>query len=121
MGHLPEDADERKALPIYTGFIRYFPDAIVAITKLSMKGNDQHNPDTEVHWDRAKSGDEKDALARHLLDIEEVDNDGVLHATKVAWRALAYLQKMVEDDKEVGPLHRLLKEGFEEVDPEVPV
>ena len=51
-----------------------------------------------LHWDRSKSGDELDALTRHLLDhsINPVDDDGVLHLTKVAWRALAALQKELE-------------------------
>ena len=49
-------------------------------------------------WDRSKSGDEYDALTRHLLDSnkEEYDTDGTLHLAKVAWRGLAGLQKHLE-------------------------
>ncbi len=86
--HLPNDADERKCIPIYSGVIRYFPDALIAIAKLSKKGNDQHNPGTPLHWDRAKSGDELDAMMRHVID-EDWD--------AVAWRALANLQKQLEE------------------------
>ena len=41
-----------------------------------------------------KSTDNEDALVRHLIDhsINPVDEDGVLHLSKVAWRALAALQ-----------------------------
>lgn len=98
---LPTDPQARKGIPIYSGFIAYFPLAIAAVAELSRKGNDQHNPGKPLHWDRSKSGDEKDALMRHLIDqaIEgdgAMDTDGVLHATKKAWRAMADLQKILE-------------------------
>lgn len=89
-------AKERKEAPVWSGFINYFPDAIIAVAQLSRIGNEQHNPGKQLHWDRSKSGDELDALARHLIDAEHVDADDVLHATKVAWRAMANLQKLIE-------------------------
>jgi len=92
------DAAERKGLPLYSGCIAYFPDALLAVAELSRIGNDQHNPGKPLHWDRSKSGDELDALMRHLVDCGTVDVDGVRHATKVAWRALANLQKEIEND-----------------------
>lgn len=95
-GHLPADANARKALPIATGVIDYFPDAIVAVAELSRIGNDQHNPGAPLHWDRSKSTDEGDALMRHFVERGTVDSDGVRHSTKVAWRALALLQKEIE-------------------------
>lgn len=93
---LPDDAQARKSIPLATGLLDYFPSALVAVAALSAKGNDQHNPGMPLHWDRAKSGDEADALVRHLLQRGTVDTDGVLHSTKVAWRALASLQKELE-------------------------
>ena len=96
---LPTDAMERKSVPIYSGVIKYFPDAIAAVAECSMKGNEQHNPGKPLHWDRSKSGDELDALARHLVDAGTMDSDGVRHSTKVAWRALANLQKEIEAGK----------------------
>lgn len=96
---LPTDPKARKAIPIYSGFMAYFPDAIAAVAELSRIGNDQHNPDKPLHWDRSKSGDEMDALCRHMLDMAsgtEKDTDDVLHATKQAWRAMAHLQKTLE-------------------------
>jgi hypothetical protein len=94
---LPTEAKARKAVPIFSGCIRYFPDALAAVARLSRIGNDQHNPGQPLHWDRSKSTDELDALMRHLVDCGTVDSDGVLHDTKVAWRALANLQKRLED------------------------
>jgi len=93
---LPTEAKERKDVPIATGVIDYFPDAIAAIAALSRIGNEQHNPGKPLHWDRSKSGDESDALMRHFVERGTEDTDGVLHTTKVAWRALALLQKEIE-------------------------
>ncbi len=98
-------AAERKAVPLCSGVLDYFPDALLAVAALSKVGNDQHNPGEELHWARGKSGDECDALLRHVIDRGTVDSDGVRHSVKLAWRALANLQKELE--KELGlPLSR---------------
>lgn len=93
---LPTDAAARKAVPLATGVLDYFPDALAAVAECSKAGNDQHNPGTPLHWDRSKSGDEADALLRHLMDRGTIDTDGIRHSAKVAWRALALLQKELE-------------------------
>jgi hypothetical protein len=90
----PED---RKKRPVFSGVIRYFPKALLEIAHCSYVGNDQHNPGTPLHWDRSKSGDEADALVRHLMESGTVDTDGVRHTTKAAWRALALLEKELEE------------------------
>lgn len=92
----------RKAVPIYSGVVSYFPDAFEEIARCSLRGNNQHNPGKELHWDRSKSGDELDALMRHLTDHARgqiTDDDNIWHLTKVAWRALAALQKQCEDTR----------------------
>lgn len=96
---LPTDAKARKAVPIYSGVLKYFPDALAAVAELSRIGNEQHNPGKPLHWDRSKSGDELDALTRHLMEAGTTDADGVRHSAKVAWRALANLQKEIERDE----------------------
>jgi hypothetical protein len=96
---LPTDAAARKAVPIVTGVIDYFPDAIAAVAELSRVGNDQHNPGQPLHWSKHKSSDHADCLGRHLIDRGTVDTDGVRHSTKVAWRALAMLQIEIEADR----------------------
>jgi len=89
---------ERKQMPVYSGVLKYFPDAIREVAKVSWVGNQQHHPDKPLHWDRAKSSDELDALARHLIEAGTIDTDGQRHSAKVAWRALAYLQKELEKE-----------------------
>ena len=92
------DAERRKQTPVYSGVLKYFPRAIAAVAQCSWVGNEQHNPGTALHWDRAKSGDELDALTRHLMQAGTEDSDGILHSTKVAWRALANLEKELEQN-----------------------
>lgn len=96
---LPEDAAGRKTYPIFSGVLAYFPDAIAAVANLSWRGNEQHNPGKPLHWDRSKSQDEADTLMRHLLQSGTLDKDGIRHTTKVAWRALALLQKEIENER----------------------
>jgi hypothetical protein len=89
----------RKQFPVATGVLAYFPDAIKYVAQVSKAGNDQHHPNTPLHWDKSKSTDEADALVRHLIDHlsgQEIDTDGVLHLGKTAWRALALLQRYLE-------------------------
>lgn len=92
-------AKDRKKAPVYSGVLNYFPDAIMEVAKVSYIGNQQHHPHKPLHWDRSKSTDELDALARHLIDAGTFDTDGMRHSAKVAWRALANLQKEIEKDK----------------------
>jgi hypothetical protein len=94
-----DEAKDRKDTPVALGVLKYFPNAIKYVARVSKAGNDQHHPDKPLHWDRAKSSDELDALSRHLIDhmVEPVDTDGMLHLGKVAWRALAALEKHLED------------------------
>jgi len=88
---LPTNAEERKAIPVYTGFVIYFPDAIAAVAKVSLKGGIQHGQTPEtLHWDRSKSGDELDAMMRHIIDEDWA---------QVAWRAMANLQKKIEEEQ----------------------
>ena len=39
------DAKNRKERPVFTGVLKYFPDAIMEIAKVSLQGNKQHHPD----------------------------------------------------------------------------
>lgn len=88
---------DRKDHPICTGLLDYFPEACIAVAHCSVVGNRQHHPEQELHWAKDKSSDHADCLVRHLLQRDGVDKDGVLHATKVAWRALALLQTKLEE------------------------
>lgn len=95
--HIPND--KRKEYPVFEGFIRYFPDAIMAVAHQSWKANEKHNPGQPLHWDRTKSTDEKDAEIRHMIDIAKgqiVDDNGLNTYVAKAWRAMADLQKHLE-------------------------
>ena len=86
-GPLPEDSAERKTYPMHGGLLAYFPAALAAVAHHSYLGNEKHNPGQPLHHDRAKSGDEADALVRHLMEGDY---------TGMAWRALSLLQKHLE-------------------------
>ena len=92
-----DTAAERKAMPVFSGVLKYFPNALKEVSKCSQAGNDQHHTNTPLHWDMEKSKDELDALTRHLIDhsINPLDEDGQLHLAKVAWRALAGLERFL--------------------------
>jgi len=95
-------ADDRKARPVYSGVLRYFPKALLEIARVSLVGHEQHNPGTPMRWDRSKSPDEADALVRHLMQAGEIDSDGLRHTAKAAWRALALLEKELEDAERIS-------------------
>lgn len=95
---LPSDPAERKTFPVASGVLDYFPDAIAAVANVSWKGNEQHNPGQPLHWARGKSADEADTMIRHFLQRGQRDTDGLRHTAKMAWRALALLQKEIESE-----------------------
>jgi len=94
---LDTNSEARKSTPIFTGVLRYFPDAIAAVGRLSKKGNDKHNPGEPLHWARDKSDDHGDCIVRHQMDFDQIDpSSDEYHACAVAWRALAQLQLLEE-------------------------
>jgi len=101
-------AAERKQRPLCTGVLDYFPDALMEVAYCSFIGNEQHNAGEKLHWAKEKSTDEPDALMRHLKDRGKLDADGVRHSAKVAWRALAMLQREIDAERD-----RLIKRSIE--------
>ena len=102
---LPTDSAERKRVPLWSGLFRYFPDALVAVARLSWAGNEKHNKGQPLHWSRDKSNDHADCLLRHQMDTGtgEVDPDSKeLHEVEVAWRALAQAQLALERQRQGG-------------------
>ncbi len=95
---LTSDPAQRKTVPMCTGLLDYFPDALAAVAHVSYVGNQQHNPGQPLHWARGKSTDEADTAIRHLRDRGTLDSDGLRHSAKAAWRVLALLQKEIEAD-----------------------
>lgn len=99
---LPTDDTARKALPLWTGVVTYFPDALLAVAEVSRKGNDQHNPGEPLHWARGKSMDQMNTAARHMLDHSlgnTKDTDGSWHLAKAIWRLCAELQLAIEQER----------------------
>ena len=97
---LPTDSKVRKTIPITSGVLDYFPLAIAEVAKASYAGNQQHHEGSALHWDKSKSTDHADCIARHLIDRSKVDSDGIKHSAKLAWRALALLEIELETEKE---------------------
>lgn len=94
---LSTDSAERKNIPLSSGCLDYFPAALAEVARLSQAANDKHNPGEPLHWSRGKSNDHADCIARHQLERGIVDTDGFFHDVKVAWRALAQLQELMEE------------------------
>jgi len=90
-------SQERKNEPIYSGCVMYFPDALAAISRLSLAGNNKHNPGEPLHWARDKSTDQLDCALRHSLTPEHIDEEtGEPDLVASAWRILAQLQLLEE-------------------------
>ena len=94
---LPSDPKERKAIPLSSGVLDYFPSALIEVAKVSQLGNDQHNPGQPLHWSRLKSFDHADTMQRHFTERGTIDTDGARHSAKMVWRALAILQLELEE------------------------
>lgn len=92
----PKNSAERKAEPIYTGALMYFPDALAAVARVSVAGNEKHNPGEPLHWSRGKSADQMDCVIRHSLTPAELDEDGEPEAVHALWRLMAEVQLLEE-------------------------
>lgn len=98
------ESARRKGMPLFSGCLMYFPDALLAVAEHSRKNNEKHNPGQPLHWSKDKSKDHADCIGRHLIDIgpnwDEIDPEsGSFHAQALAWRALALLQILLDRKK----------------------
>lgn len=111
------DYQGRKNIPIFFFLTRYFPKALVQITKVCVAGNAQHNKELElmdINWSRGKSQDQLNTAMRHMMDhalghIYEDEPPEVLAAigqeegtytlAKAAWRVLAELELTIEREE----------------------
>lgn len=96
----------RKATLIFAGVLQFFPDALAEVAKASTVGGVQYGHfENAPRWDRSKSLDDLESLTRHLVDRGAGvvrDDDGVRSLAKVAWRALAALQREIERERVVA-------------------
>ncbi len=97
-GIFPSGYAERKAIPIFTGVLDYFPAALIEVAKVSHAGNEQHNPGQPLHHARGKSMNQLDTALRHAMDSRyaDLDSDGQYHLAKAIWRLSAELQILLE-------------------------
>lgn len=96
------NAEDRKQRPVFSGVLKYFPDALLEVSHVSYKGNEQHNAGQPLHWAREKSTDQMDAAVRHIINYAQgtpIDEDGAPHLAKAIWRLCAQLQLDLEKDK----------------------
>jgi hypothetical protein len=89
------DSAGRKKVPMFSGVMAYFPDAIAALAEHSFKGNEKHNPGEPLHHARGKSMDHTDCIMRHLANYNGLDGDA-LEAVALFWRAGALCQEVLE-------------------------
>jgi hypothetical protein len=92
---LPTDPAERKAVPLCSGVLDYFPSALAEVAKCSHRGNEQHNAGQPLHWAREKSSDHLDCAVRHIVERD---------LPAAAWRILAALQ--LECEAKGAPIAR---------------
>ena len=88
-------SEKRKAYPLATGLLDYFPDALAEVSNVSFHGNQKHNPGQKMHHSRGKSSDHPDCIMRHLMERGGFDGE-IRHTAALAWRALALLQEELE-------------------------
>jgi hypothetical protein len=108
---LPTDSEARKGIPLLGGCLRYFPAALAGVAKHSKAGNDKHNPGEPLHHARGKSMDHEECIARHLMDLQDLQAywsrsdktpigirgaDILAEANALCWRALALSQELHE-------------------------
>ena len=96
---LPTDSEERKRIPIATGVLDPFADALIAVAAVSFDGNAKHNPGESLHWSREKSNDHPDAMIRHFMQRGTFDGKH-RHSAMMVWRSLAILQLEIEVSRE---------------------
>lgn len=118
---------ERKGQPIATGVLAYFPKTLAALSEVSRRGNDKHNPGEPLHHDPDKSTDEADCCVRHIVDALEADKlgipggvmalneDGNPHLLTGLWRLAMWCERVLNGDERwrtvAGPAEEDFKAG----------
>lgn len=90
------DDSRREEYPLADGLLFYFPAALLEVSRWSRVGNLKHNGDSHLHWAREKSQDHANKILRHLLDYDQVEENGFIEAVPLAWRAMALAQTELE-------------------------
>lgn len=89
------DSASRKKVPMFSGLLAYFPDAMAALAEHSYVGNEKHNPGEPLHHARGKSMDHEDCIMRHLSNRGGFDG-AARESVALLWRAAALCQEELE-------------------------
>ena len=92
---LPDDNEVRQQYPLFDALFGYFPAALCEVARWSKVGGAKWNDD-KLRWVREKSTDHENKILRHLLDYDQVEENGFVEAVPLAWRALALCQTVLE-------------------------
>lgn len=98
--------------PVAQGFIKYFPNAIFAVSMVSEYGHRKYEIDHATGEDKGYSGNCRrvpdgynrygDAKARHVVKTEiegpyDIQDSGLLHKAQEAWNILMELERGIVD------------------------
>lgn len=106
--HAPGAKLDKGKAPIFDGVLQYFPRALTAVAELSNWGATRYSWEG---WRVVPNAFKRysNAMGRHILkekteglyDLDALNDPKfpaeILHATQVAWNALARLDKLLED------------------------
>lgn len=109
--HTPGAKLDAGKSPIWRGLLDYFPRALMEVAKVSAYGANKY---AWKGWESVPDGYARysDALGRHIVkesiegvyDLEIVNDPKfpalVLHASQIAWNALARLELMLREREE---------------------
>ena len=95
-------------IPVWAGFLNYFPRAILAVALVSEYGKRKYAPDAKVlstAWREVEDGLNRylDADARHMIkraipSFGEYDEESdMAHLAHKAWNAMAELERAIMD------------------------
>ena len=115
MSYLPSKDAWRKALPLFTQYVGYFPKAWREVTKVSVVNNKRYNPERaarDINWARGKSTYQLDSAFHHMLEhalegkifeyvedqalIEETGINRIYILAQAVWRLSAELELLIE-------------------------
>lgn len=98
--HTPGAKNDAGKAPVVQGVLQYFPRALMAVSQVSLVGAKKY---AWKGWEKVPDGINRysDALGRHLL-AESIDgpideDTQLLHASQVAWNALARLELILRE------------------------
>lgn len=95
--------------PLLRGAIQYFPHALEAVAAVSEFGATKY---TWNGWESVPDGINRygDALARHLLRDGVDPQSQLLHAAHAAWNALARLELILREERDMTWIRARLDE-----------